>query len=37
MLGVLVDALAATPDTPRFEGPDQAALEAMLSGIASVA
>ena len=37
MLGVLVDALAATPDAPRFEGPDQAALEVMLSGMAPVA
>lgn len=33
MLGVLVDALAATPDAPRFEGPDQAALEIMLHGM----
>ncbi len=37
MLGVLIDALAATPDAQRFEGPDQAALEAILSGIAPVA
>jgi hypothetical protein len=37
LLGALVDALAATPDAPCFEGPDQVALEAMLSGIASVA
>jgi hypothetical protein len=34
MLDVFVESLAQTPDAPRFEGPDQAALEAMLAGMA---
>jgi len=33
MLEVFVESLAKTPDAERFEGPDQAALEAMLAGL----
>jgi hypothetical protein len=35
MLDVFVESLAQTPDAPRFEGPDQATLEAMLAGMAT--
>lgn len=34
MLDLFVDSLAMTPDADRFVGPDQAALEAMLAGMA---
>ncbi len=34
MLGLFVDSLAAAPDADRFVGPDQAALEMMLAGMA---
>jgi hypothetical protein len=37
MLDQLVDALAEAPDAARFEGPDHAALEAMLAGMATAA
>ncbi|MGH7572880.1 MAG: MBL fold metallo-hydrolase, partial [Gemmatimonadota bacterium] len=36
MLDVFVESLAMTPDAERFEGPDQAALEAMLAGLGGV-
>jgi Metallo-beta-lactamase superfamily len=35
MFDVFIDCLAQVPDAPRFEGPDQAALEMMLAGMAS--
>lgn len=35
MFDAFVDRLAQVPDAPRFEGPDQAALETMLAGMAS--
>ena len=35
MLDTFVDSLAMTPDAERFVGPDQAALEAMLAGMAA--
>ena len=35
MLDVFVESLADAPDAPQFEGPDQAALEAMLAGMAT--
>ena len=34
MLEVFVDSLALAPDADPFVGPDQAALEAMLAGMA---
>jgi hypothetical protein len=37
MLDVFVDSLAPAPDAPRFEGPDRAALEALLAGMATAA
>lgn len=36
-LGRLLDALAEVPDAPRFVGPDQAALEQMMAGMAGTA
>jgi hypothetical protein len=33
MIDMFVESLAMTPDAERFEGPDQAALEAMLAGL----
>jgi hypothetical protein len=35
MLDVFVESIARTPDAPRFESPDQEALEAMLAGMAT--
>jgi hypothetical protein len=35
MLDVFVESLAQAPDAPRFEGPGQGALEAMLAGTAT--
>ncbi len=37
MLNDFVESLAMTPDAERFTGPDQAALEAMLAGLAGLA
>lgn len=34
MFDLFVESLARVPDAPRFEGPDQAALEAMVAGMA---
>jgi hypothetical protein len=35
MMNLFIESLAQVPDAPRFEGPDQAALETMLAGAAS--
>jgi hypothetical protein len=35
MMNLFVASLAQVPDAPRFEGPDQAALEAILTGVVS--
>jgi hypothetical protein len=34
MLNLFIESLAQVPDAPRFEGPDQAALQTMLAAVA---
>jgi hypothetical protein len=36
MLDLFIQSLAQVPDAPRFEGPDQAALETMLAAMAGL-